>query len=112
MSTLHVIDGENRLLLKGACDEILKKATYIQTEQGIRDITEDDRERILKMNHTFADNGLRVLGFATRLVEKDHIEVEDENQLIFLGLISLMDPLRVRKAGPLLKTVSVPVSFR
>ena len=94
MSTLHVIDGENRLLLKGACDEILKKATYIQTEQGIRDITEDDRERILKMNHTFADNGLRVLGFATRLVEKDHIEVEDENQLIFLGLISLMDPPR------------------
>ena len=75
-------------------DEILKKATYIQTEQGIRDITEDDRERILKMNHTFADNGLRVLGFATRLVEKDHIEVEDENQLIFLGLISLMDPPR------------------
>ena len=27
MSTLHVIDGENRLLLKGACDEILKKAS-------------------------------------------------------------------------------------
>lgn len=94
MSTLHVIDGENRLLLKGACDEILKKATHMQTEQGIRAITEDDRERILKMNHTFADNGLRVLGFATRLVEKDHIEVEDENQLIFLGLISLMDPPR------------------
>ena len=94
MSTLHVIDGENRLMLKGACDEILKKATHMQTEQGIREITEEDRERILNMNHTFADNGLRVLGFATRIVDKDHIEVEDEAQLVFLGLISLMDPPR------------------
>lgn len=94
MSTLHVIDGENRLLLKGACDEILKKATHMQTEQGIRAITEEDRKRILNMNHTFADNGLRVLGFATRIVDKNHIEVEDEAQLVFLGLISLMDPPR------------------
>lgn len=94
MSTLHMIDGEYRLLLKGACDEILKKATHIQTEQGIREITEDDQKRILNMNQTFAENGLRVLGFVTRIVGKDHIEVEDENQLIFLGLISLMDPPR------------------
>ena len=46
------------------------------------------------MNQTFAENGLRVLGFATRIVGKDHIDVDDEDQLIFLGLISLMDPPR------------------
>lgn len=28
MSILHIIDGEDRLLLRGVCDEILKKTTY------------------------------------------------------------------------------------
>lgn len=94
MSTLHVIDGEYRMLLKGACDEILKKTTHIQCEDGIRELTKEDRMHIAEMNETFANNGLRVLGFATRIVNKDSIEIQDEEQLVFLGLISLMDPPR------------------
>lgn len=95
MSTLHVIDGQNTLMLKGACDEILKKATHIQLYEGIREITEDDRKRVLAMNSEFAEEGLRVLGFAYRIVSDSKISIEDEEQLTFLGLISLMDPPRV-----------------
>lgn len=95
MSTMHKIDGRNTLLLKGACDEILRKAVKIHTADGVRDITEEDREKILAKNTYFAENGLRVLGFSYRYVEDDHITLEDESQLIFLGLISLMDPPRV-----------------
>lgn len=95
MSTLHKIDGDYRLMLKGACDEILKKVTHIQCADGIREITDQDREEILKMNNTFAENGLRVLGFATKIMHRDHIDINDECNLTFLGLISLMDPPRV-----------------
>ena len=95
MSTLHKIDGKNTLMLKGACDEILKKATHIQMSDGIREINEDDRTQILKTNQQFAEEGLRVLGFAYRHVNDDHIGIEDEEELIFLGLISLMDPPRL-----------------
>ncbi|MEG0329001.1 MAG: cation-translocating P-type ATPase [Longicatena sp.] len=95
MSTLHLIDGKNTLLLKGACDEILKKATHIQTSSGVHVIEDGDVEKILAMNEGFAENGLRVLGFAYREVMDQKIGIEDEENLIFLGLISLMDPPRV-----------------
>lgn len=95
MSTLQVIDQKNVLLLKGACDEILKKSTKIYLEDGIHDISEEDITAVLQKNEEFAENGLRVLGFAYREVQDQHISVEDEQDLIFLGLISLMDPPRV-----------------
>lgn len=94
MSTLHTIDETYTLLLKGACDEILKKTEFIQVKDGIRKITDEDREKIIAMNQSFAEDGLRVLGFAYREVATDQISVEDEANLIFLGLLSLMDPPR------------------
>lgn len=94
MSTLHVINGKKTLLLKGACDEILKKSTKVQMSDGIHDITQKDHVDVLAMNTEFANEGLRVLGFAYRVVESDTIGLEDEDQLTFLGLISLMDPPR------------------
>lgn len=95
MSTLQVIDQKHVLLLKGACDEILKKSKKIHLEDGIHDITDEDIASILQKNEEFAENGLRVLGFAYREVKDAHISVEDEHDLVFLGLISLMDPPRV-----------------
>lgn len=95
MSTLQMIDGNATLLLKGACDEILKKSTKIHLEDGIHDITEEDKVAILQKNEAFAENGLRVLGFAYRNVNHQSISIEDEQELIFIGLISLMDPPRV-----------------
>ena len=97
MSTLHTIDGKKTLLLKGACDELLHKTSHILKADGLHVITNDDKEAILKQNMEFADQGLRVLGFAYRIFndDKDRICLEDESHLIFLGLISMMDPPRL-----------------
>lgn len=95
MSTLHCIDGKNTLLLKGACDEILRKTTKIMKANGVLAITDEDKQRILNTNMEFANQGLRVLGFAYRIVDQQNsISLEDEDDLIFLGLISMMDPPR------------------
>lgn len=95
MSTLQIVDQKPTLLLKGACDEILKRCHKIQLEDGIYDITSEDIDMILQRNEAFAEDGLRVLGFAYRQVDKETIGMEDEDALIFLGLVSLMDPPRV-----------------
>lgn len=94
MSTLQDIDGKLTIFTKGACDELLKVATKLMSAEGARAITEEDKERILKQNMTFADQGLRVLGFAYKEIHQAKIEIEDEQDFIFLGLLSLMDPPR------------------
>ena len=95
MSTLHRIDGENRMIVKGAVDRLLELSEHIRTAEGIREITEEDRIAIRKQNREFSMNGLRVLAFTYRPVSEGHaLTPEDENHLVFLGLIAMMDPPR------------------
>ena len=95
MSTLHEIDGENRLIVKGAVDCLLERTEQIWTQEGVREMTADDKEKIQKQNQEFSMEGLRVLAFTYRPLPKKHLlTAEDENHLIFLGLIAMMDPPR------------------
>ena len=95
MSTLHQIDGENRMIVKGAIDCLMARTEWIWTSSGVRELTEKDREIIRQQNQDFSMEGLRVLAFAYRDIPDKHIlTAEDENHLVFLGLIAMMDPPR------------------
>lgn len=94
MSTLHNIDDGNIILTKGAYDVILRKADKIITANGIREITDEDIKLIERANLEMSRNGLRVLSFACKMTDKSEISLEDENDLIFVGLVSMMDPPR------------------
>ena len=96
MSTKYEIDGEVIMMTKGALDVILDRTTHIHTEKGVRPITKEDKEAILATNLMFSENGLRVLAFAYKAAEKQGaLDVADEYDYIFTGLISMMDPPRV-----------------
>lgn len=45
MSTLHLIDGKNQMIVKGAVDKLLERTEQIWTKEGIRKITEEDKEK-------------------------------------------------------------------
>ena len=95
MSTLHRIDGENRMIVKGAVDRLLELTERIWTKDGVREITEADKEKIRRQNQEFSMEGLRVLAFTYREIPEKHVlTTEDENHLVFLGLIAMMDPPR------------------
>ncbi|MEQ2562864.1 cation-translocating P-type ATPase [Ventrimonas sp. CLA-AP-H27] len=95
MSTLHRIDGENRMIVKGAIDCLMTRTEWIWTSAGVRELTEKDKEIIRQQNQDFSMEGLRVLAFAYRDIPDKHIlTAEDENHLVFLGLIAMMDPPR------------------
>lgn len=95
MSTLHPMDGENRMIVKGAVDRLLELTDRIQTTEGIRRITDEDKKIIRQQNREFSMEGLRVLAFTYRQVPENHVlTLEDENHLVFLGLIAMMDPPR------------------
>ena len=95
MSTLHRIDGENRMIVKGAVDRLLDLTDRIWTDNGIREITKEDKEKIQSQNQEFSMEGLRVLAFTFREIPEEHLlTAEDEDHLVFLGMIAMMDPPR------------------
>lgn len=95
MSTLHLIDGKNQMIVKGAVDKLLERTEQIWTKEGIRKITEEDKEKIQRQNQEFSMEGLRVLSFTYREIPKNHtLTIQDEDHLVFLGLIAMMDPPR------------------
>ena len=96
MSTEHFIDGRYVMVVKGAVDVLLDRMSHIQDGDTLRKITEEDRVRIEVQNKHFSENGLRVLAFAFKTMEQEQgLTLNDENNLTFLGLISMMDPPRV-----------------
>ena len=99
MTTKYRLHGIPTLLTKGALDVLLDRTTRIRTSEGVREMREADREEILEQNLHFSENGLRVLAFAYREAEKDEtLSLASEDNYIFLGLISMIDPPRVESA--------------
>lgn len=95
MSTKYSLRGTHTILTKGALDVMIDRTSSIRTESGIRPITEEDKHEILRVNQQFSENGLRVLAFGYKEVpEDDDLTLDDENNFIFLGLISMIDPPR------------------
>lgn len=100
MSTKYIVDDAAVILTKGALDVILDRTTHISTQEGVRPITKEDIEAIHMANLKFSENGLRVLAFAYKDTEPDHVlDLTDEYDYTFTGLISMMDPPRVESAA-------------
>lgn len=85
MTTVHENNGVLVMVTKGAVDVMLSRCI----------ITDSEKQEIEKVNEQFSKEGLRVLAFACKGVERAAVSLEDENNLSFLGLIAMMDPPRV-----------------
>lgn len=96
MTTVHSIDGVLKAFTKGAVEEMLPLCDSILTSQGVRAITQEDRERIASVCLTMSESALRVLGFAERII--DEIPQEDDTDieygLTFIGVTGMIDPPR------------------
>ena len=99
MSTEHMLDGQYTMIVKGACDVLLDRITAIKENGTIREITQKDRDNIEEANRSFSQNGLRVLAFEFKTLEqRREISYDDEYELVFTGLIAMMDPPRAESA--------------
>lgn len=102
MSTIHKVDSDKYLVaVKGAPDILLERITKIQTEQGVRDITDADKEVILHNNKDMAKQALRVLEMAYKYIDEIPNEIDSssiESDLVFAGLVGMIDPEREEAA--------------
>ncbi|MBK7453885.1 MAG: HAD-IC family P-type ATPase [Anaerolineales bacterium] len=62
-------DGKLRAFINGAPDVLLDRCTNLYTSDGIRPMTDEDRQNILSQNTAMAQQALRVLGSAYRDLE-------------------------------------------
>ncbi len=97
MSTIHEKEGNIVQYTKGAPDEILKRCTKYVKDGKILPLDEAATAAILEANKNFADNALRVLAASMRLYDAVPEDVTPENleqDLIFIGLTGMIDPIR------------------
>ena len=90
MSTVHEIDGETYVLVKGSPDGLLNVSKTCLIEGQEVELDETMKISILNAYESMASKALRVLGFAYKKVTHDH----SENNLVFVGLAGMMDPPR------------------
>ena len=84
MSTVHQLSGGLMMVTKGAVDVLMDRCV----------ISPAERAEVERVNEQFSREGLRVLAFACRHLDRASVSLEDENGLEFLGLIAMMDPPR------------------
>ena len=101
MTTINRMeDGSLRANVKGGLDEILSVCDWIETADGVRAITAADIADLQKRNETMAESALRVLAMAYRPMDKVSSEMEEvERNLIFTGMVGMIDPEREEVIG-------------
>ena len=93
---------------KGAPETTLPCCTHIMDDGKVRKITEKDIKQLTSLNENMARRALRVIAFAYKEIpdqeasQKKHKPQELESELIFIGMIGIIDPPReeVKEAMP------------
>ncbi|MBA3007684.1 MAG: cation-translocating P-type ATPase [Proteobacteria bacterium] len=100
-------DGKLRALINGAPDVLLERCTNLYTSNGVRPMTDEDRQNIVAQNTAMAKQALRVLGSAWRDLDKassaDLTAEAVEHDLVFVGLTGMYDPPRPEAKDAIVK---------
>ncbi|NRO90359.1 Calcium-transporting ATPase 1 [Lactobacillus helveticus] len=97
MSTVNKYGDKFFVAVKGAPDELLKRVTSVKINDEITPITAQQRQDILQTNQDMAKKALRVLGLACKVIDKTYDDPSTDNveqDLIFAGLVGMIDPER------------------
>ena len=103
MTTIHQLeDGKYLVATKGAPDMLLDRVTKIEKHGEVSTFTEDDRTTLMKLNKEMATQALRVLAMAYKVIDTlpETVDTDSiEHDLIFAGLVGMIDPERKEAAA-------------
>ena len=95
MTTVHDTPQGKVAYSKGAPEVILSSCTRLCEDGQERELTAQDRARILEMNTKMAEDALRVLGMAYKpLPNRPMTDAELEQDMVFVGIAGMIDPPR------------------
>lgn len=94
MSTLHNHDSKYILYTKGAVDSLLPNCKYIIQSEELHPITEDHKKQITDAVEAMSTKALRTLAVAFKESDSKIEKEEFEKNLVFIGLVGMIDPPR------------------
>ncbi len=97
MSTIHTCSNGFIQYTKGGPDVVLSRCTHYEENGAVKPMTEEKRTLITADNKSMADKALRVLAVARRNWSNSPASNTPEyleNNLVFLGLVGMIDPVR------------------
>ncbi|WP_083089607.1 cation-translocating P-type ATPase [Clostridium septicum] len=105
MTTVNKYDNKDFVFTKGAIDSILKISSKILINGSIQDFSDELKANILNASNEMSDEALRVLALGYKIIENEHIEIDSlEKDLIFVGLMGMIDPPRVEVKDSIVKS--------
>ena len=111
MSTLNEEgSGKYRVHTKGAIDNILVRADKILVDGKIVALTEEMKEKILKVATEMSDDALRVLGVAFKDVDDVIAPEEMEKELVVVGIVGMIDPPRTEVKDSIMEAKSAGIT--
>ena len=98
-----ITEDKQKLMVKGSPDQVLDKCTHWSDGHKLHTLDADKRAKIQAHYQRMAENALRVLAFAEKALETNNLpttETQAEEDLVFVGLVGMIDPPRpeVREA--------------
>ena len=92
----NISSRKHEAYIKGACEVVLSRCSEIVVDNKSLSLTEEMRNRILAANDDMATRGLRVLALAYKHLNGYHLSQQNvEQNLLFVGLVGMMDPPRM-----------------
>ncbi|OJV64581.1 MAG: ATPase [Clostridiales bacterium 38-18] len=109
MSTLQFIGHKKTVFTKGALDVLIKRSKYIETSDGVRELSDADKQKFYDINFDLSNQGLRVLAFAWKNIEENALSLNDENEMTIFGLVAMMDPPRVESKSAVQQCINAGI---
>lgn len=112
MSTVNKINGKNFILTKGSLSSVLNACTKYEENGKVKKLTSLTKNSIKKHEKQMSKDALKVIALAYKPYSKDDFDIteKDENNLIFVGLVGLIDPPRSDVASAIEKCKSAGVT--
>jgi Ca2+-transporting ATPase len=96
MTTVNKYDNEYYVMTKGAIDNLIKICNKAYIKGNIVEMTPNLKKEILAASNEMSNNALRVLGAAYKILTSPQVKVNSlERDLIFIGLVGMIDPPRL-----------------
>lgn len=100
MTTVNSYNNKYNIFTKGAIDSILKISNKILVNGEIKEFTNKEKDATLKASNAMSDDALRVLALAYKTIDNEHVAIDElEEDLIFVGLMGMIDPPREEVKG-------------